>query len=129
MTHQFDPDAYLNAGDLAAYLGCADAAVLDREREAGHVPAPDTVFGTQPLWSPETAKQIYVAWMNAYQKARGSKHMITDAPDPLTHSDVVMLRVMQGRRWDTPKKPFDPSKGTWGYIVGSEVDQSEDGNK
>lgn len=125
MNPNFNADNYLNADELAAYLGCANAVGLDYERKAGHVPAPDTVFEGLPYWSCSTAQALYVTWMNAFRKARGHEGIDPEAaPAPLSHEGVVMLRFLEGRH--PPPKPFDPSKGTWGYIVGADGDQSED---
>lgn len=125
MKTPFDPDKYLNADELAAYLGCANAIALDYERKAGHVPAPDTVFRGDAYWSCSTAKALYVTRMNAFRKARGHDGIDPEAaPAPLSHEGVTMLRLLAGRH--PPPKPFDPSKGTWGYIVGADGDQSED---
>lgn len=112
MNTPFNPDNHLNADELAAYLGCANALALQYERRAGTVSAPDTVFDGRAYWSCETARRLFAERLSAIHQAFGHPGTeASDAPEPLSHPGVTRLRLIEGR-WN-PRPVDDGNNGGW----------------
>lgn len=105
MNPDFNANDYLNDEELAVYLGCTNVLALRYERKGGVLPAPDTVFEGRAYWSPDSAKNLFAERLSAIHQAFGRpKTEPSEAPDPLNHSGVVMLRFQEGR-WSS--RPVD----------------------
>lgn len=114
MNPDFNPNAYLNDEELAAYLGCDNVLALRYKREDGALPAPDTVFEGRAYWSPDTAREQYALMRLFVTHAFGHPPMDpSDAPDPLRHSGVTLIRWNEGRQ-DPPA--YDPSDRFRGWV-------------
>lgn len=114
MDTPFNPSDYLNAEELAAYLGCTNVLALRYERRDRALPAPDTVFEGRAYWSRDAAKCLFAERHSAISQAFGHpKTEPSDAPEPLIHPGVARIRVMEGR-WD-PRPSNDDGSSMRGW--------------